>query len=225
MTKTFDDLTTAALSTIDGFVSGEHNRLTTHNSDLYKVLADIIAIRYAQPKNPVEYGTFLLQRGIKHSATKVMKPHLLVKALFPQDYWATFAAKISLYGQVIAAIEGSNVPLKNVVAWLNKGEDVLGDGKLLKGLAKGKAAYRVLNATAHPHGAEKSAAANDNFIKKYVTIRTDADLSAYLAEGNATLYVGLTNAKGRIELCPLPHDAYEVAAALDLINKPLSVAA
>jgi len=208
MTKTFDDLTAAALSTINGFVSAEHNRLTTHNSDLYKVLADIIAIRYAQPKNPVEYGTFLLQRGIKHSATKVMKPHLLVKALFPQDYWGTFAAKISLYGQVIAAIEDSNVPLKNVVAWLNKGEDVLGDGKLLKGLAKGKAVYRVLNATAHPHGADKSAAANDNCIKKYVTIRPDADILAYFAETSATLYVGRTNSKGGVELVPLPYDAF-----------------
>ena len=143
----FTQLTQNALNAVNGFVSGERSRLTQHTNELYSAIADVVAVRYARELYPVEYGTFVIQRGVLATDSKMSKPHVLIQALFNECDRKDFAARISIYGQTVAAIETIGIPVGEIANWMATPEEM--NGVKLTGLAKARAYYRIQNNKVH----------------------------------------------------------------------------
>jgi len=217
-TAKFTELTQNALNAVNGFVSGERSRLTQHTNELYSAIADVVAVRYARELYPVEYGTFVVQRGIHVADSKMAKPHVLVQALFNDGDRKDFAARISIYGQTVSAIETLGIPVGEIANWMATPEEM--DGVKLTGLAKARAHFRIQNGKVRAKPTDRIA----QDTTPLAAIRPPVDVETMLTFDNVRLFIGRTDEQGNTEIHPIDCEPNTLLHALGLLN-PMAIAA
>jgi hypothetical protein len=215
---TFTTLTENALKAVNGFASGERSRLTQHTNELYAAISDVVALRYARDFYPVDYGTFIITRGMLVPDTKIDKPHVLIQALFNQADRKEFAARCSIYGQTVSAIETIGIPVHQIVEWLSTPEEI--DGVKLTGLAKARAHYRRQN------GKVRLSLTNSKqqVQTPQASILPPVDVETMLTFDNVRLFIGRTDEQGNTEIHPIDCDSNALLHAIGLLN-PMAKAA
>lgn len=200
--KSFQQLTTDAISHMENFAASEGGRLSASTSELYDVIQCMMVLRNARKNHPDSYCEFLTKQGIANAADRVEKPLFLVKALYPTDLWAKDAARISYYGKALEGIERVGVGPEDVKAWLETPEDVFGNQVMQSGLNKAKSYQRMF--AAEDRGAplvNGKLPTNPNYSRKFVRIFPDQPLDSFIAEHTKIEhYVARTTKEGRIEL-------------------------
>jgi hypothetical protein len=215
---TFTTLTENALKAVNGFASGERSRLTQHTNELYSAIAEVVAVRYVRELYPVEYGTFIIDRGVFVPDSKISKPHVLIQALFNDGDRKDFAARISIYGQTVSAIETLGIPVGEIANWMATPEEL--EGVKLTGLAKARAHFRIQNGKVRA----KPGVSITEDTAPLAAIRPPVDVETMLTFDNVRLYIGRTDEEGNTEIHPIDCNPNTLLHALGLLN-PMAIAA
>ena len=214
----FTELSQNALNAVNGFVSGERSRLTQHTNELYSAIAEVVAVRYVRELYPVEYGTFIIDRGVFVPDSKISKPHVLIQALFNDGDRKDFAARISIYGQTVSAIETLGIPVGEIANWMATPEEL--EGVKLTGLAKARAHFRIQNGKVRA----KPGVSITEDTAPLAAIRPPVDVETMLTFDNVRLYIGRTDEEGNTEIHPIDCNPNTLLHALGLLN-PMAIAA